>query len=93
MPNPLRSIAVTVEEAEPGAFVWRLIEHDGTAWTPLDVAPRSSRSYAKSMAAGLVALQALIDDYDIGPREAARREPAAARGNALSKPFGFGMLK
>lgn len=93
MSNQLRSIAVTVEEAEPGAFVWRLLEHDGTGWTPLDMASRSVGSYAKSMAAGLVALQVLIDDVEVGPRRAVCAVLAADHGNPSSKPFGFGTLK
>ncbi|RZI65520.1 hypothetical protein [Variovorax guangxiensis] len=93
MSNQMRSIAVTVEETKPGVFLWRLLEHDGAEWTPLDVASRSVRSYAESMAAGLVALQALIDDFDVGPRQAAPPLAAEADANPLSKPFGFGTLK
>lgn len=89
----LRSIAVTVEEREPGSFVWRLLEHASGEWTSLDVARRSSTSYAKSMAAGLLALQALIEDLDAGPREEATAEEPKAGANPLASPFGFGTLK
>jgi hypothetical protein len=93
MDTLLRAIAITVEEEEPGAFVWRLLEREGTEWTSLDTASRSVGSYAKSMAAGLAALQALIDDFDAGPREEVRTRPSTGHRNASAKPFGFGTLK
>jgi hypothetical protein len=80
----LRSIAVTVEEAEEGGFVWLLLEQD-VDWTPLKRAERPTKSYAKAMADGLFALQALITDLDLGPRE-----PEVDVTSAKHKTFGFG---
>jgi hypothetical protein len=80
----LRNIAVTVEEPETGEFEWMLLEQ-GVEWAPLKRAERPSASYAKAMAAGLLALQDMIDDLDAGPREAEIEVPQAKR-----TPFGFG---
>lgn len=89
MPGALRAIAVTVEEPEPGAFVWVLLEQ-GVDWAPLR-AGRPSKSYATAMANGLLALQGLIDDLETGPREP-EAERAPAKKHATFG-FGFGVLK
>ena len=93
MATLLRSIAVTVDETTPGAFVWRLLEHTAGDWTPLDAAQGPSGSYSESMAAGLLALQALIDDLDAGPRDEGHTEAPPPRSDPLARPFGFGTLK
>ena len=80
----LRSIAVSVEEVEPGAFEWVLFEQ-GIEWSLLKRANRPTVSYAKAMAAGLLALQGMIDDLDAGPREQETEERAPKRAT-----FGFG---
>lgn len=85
----LRSIAVTVEEAAPGAFEWVLLERD-MDWAPLHRAKRPVASYAKAMAAGLMALQDMVDDLDAGPREA---ELDAQPPRRATFGFGFGGLK
>lgn len=85
----LRSIAVTVEEGAPGAFEWVLLERD-IEWAPLHRAKRPAASYAKAMAAGLLALQDLIDDLDAGPREV---EAHAQPPKRATFGFGFGGLK
>lgn len=89
MAGALRAIAVTVEEPEPGAFVWVLVEQ-GVGWATLSQAERSSPSYAKAMANGLLALQDLIEDLEIGPRVPEAAHSAAERA---SFGFGFGALK
>lgn len=86
--SSLRSIAVTVEEVEPGAFDWLLLEH-GDEWTVLMRSKRSTASYAKAMAAGLMALQEMVDDLDAGPRE---EEAKAAPARRATFGFGFGSL-
>jgi len=93
MSAPLRPIAVTVEESAPGVFVWRLLEHTDADWASLDVAARGSNSYAKAMASGLLALQALVDDLDAGPRDEVLIGAPPARDSPLARPFGFGTLK
>ena len=85
----LRSIAVSVEEVEPGAFEWVLIER-GIEWSLLKRAKRPTASCAKAMAAGLLALQGMIDDLDAGPREEETGERAPKRATF---GFGFGGLK
>ncbi|CAA2109343.1 hypothetical protein [Variovorax paradoxus] len=69
----LRRIAVHVDEPRPGKFEWVLNEAlspSSESWTPLDRAKRPVDSYRKAMALGLLALQALVDDLDAGPRAA-----------------------
>lgn len=84
MAGPLRAIAVTVEEPEPGAFFWVLLEQ-GLEWEELSRDERSLKSYAKAMSSGLSALQDLIDNLDVGPRE-----PEAERKSSKRATFGFG---
>lgn len=85
----LRSIAVSVEEVERGDFEWVLFEH-GVEWTLLKRANRPTASYSKAMAAGLLALQGLIEDLDAGPREERAKEQPPKRATF---GFGFGGLK
>lgn len=85
----LRSIAVTVEEATPGAFEWVLLER-GVEWAALSRAKRPVASYGVAMAAGLRALQDMVDDLDAGPREVQADAEAPKRATF---GFGFGGLK
>lgn len=85
----LRSIAVTVEEPVPGEFEWVLLER-GIDWAPLHRTKRPVATYAKAMAAGLLALQDLVDDLDAGPRDA---EADAQPPRRATFGFGFGGLK
>ncbi|KQP02136.1 hypothetical protein [Pseudorhodoferax sp. Leaf265] len=78
----LRHIAVHVEEPRGGRFVWVLTERRGDDWQPLDRAGTAVRSYQRAMAEGLLALQQLVDDLDLGPRadedaDADAEDPAA----------------
>jgi hypothetical protein len=84
----LRHIAVTVEEPEIGQFKWGLLEQ-GTEWAAFRRSKRPAASYAKAMAAGLLALQEMVDDLDAGPRE----EAMQARPLRPRFGFGFGGLK
>jgi hypothetical protein len=86
--NALRSISITVDEPEPGAYFWQLLEYNGLDWEQLQFSERPAKTYAKAMADGLLALQALIDDLDVGPRDA-EEEPARPGKKLL---FGFGGL-
>lgn len=78
MPSTLRTIAVHVEEPAPGRFAWVLTERSGTRWTELETAPEPVDTYRLAMADGLLALQALATNLDIGPREEQAEEDAAA---------------
>lgn len=89
MAGALRAIAVTVEEPEPGAFVWVLLEQE-SEWAQLSQAEKARGSYAQAMADGLLALQDLIEDLEIGPRMPELRHSPAERA---SFGFGFGGLK
>lgn len=88
MTGALRHIAVTVEEPEVGEFEWVLLEQ-GAEWATFRRARRPAASYAKAMAAGLLALQEMVDDLAAGPRE----ETAKAHPSRPRFGFGFGGLK
>jgi hypothetical protein len=66
--SSIRLIAVHVEEPKPGKFVWVLTERGGREWKPVDRGRKSVNSYRKAMADGLLALQSMVEDLDIGPR-------------------------
>lgn len=97
----LRHIAVHVEEPRSGRFVWVLTERHADDWQPLERAGTAQRSYRHAMAEGLLALQHMVDDLDIGPRadaqasvvlpeEARVAEPARAAAPDKGAYFGFG---
>lgn len=104
MPTPLRPIALHVEEPAEGDFRWVLTERDARGrWAGLDRASAPAGTYRQAMADGLLALQALVDDLDTGPRKAvddradadpdADAEDGPADGGAGPKRrtlFGFG---
>ncbi len=89
MAGALRHIAVTVEEPDAGEFEWVLLEQ-GVEWTAVKRAKRPTASYAKAMAAGLLALQEIVEDLDAGPREEKLEAVPAKRAQF---GFGFGGLK
>ena len=68
MPS-LRHIAVYVEEPKPGRFAWVLAELKGRNWRQLERSDAPVASYKAAMADGLLALQAVVEDLDVGPRE------------------------
>ena len=67
--SSLRSVAVTVLEDSKGAYRWRLVELEEDNWRLLRQQPRAMKTYKAAMAAGLVELQAMVEDLDVGPRE------------------------
>lgn len=68
--SALRRLAIYVEEPEPGRFEWVLGELDGEDRIVVQQrAPRAVGSYKTAMANGLTALQRLVEDLDVGPRE------------------------
>jgi hypothetical protein len=103
MADQLRSLAVTVEEPRAGDFVWVLGERAGESWQTLKRGRAPQATYREAMAAGLLVLQGMVDDLDIGPRvetgqedaaapaepDASRKDPAVAGRKRL---FGFGPL-
>ncbi len=71
MPTLLRPIALHVEESAEGDFRWVLDERDARGrWAELDRSAAPAGTYRQAMADGLLALQALAEDLDIGPRKA-----------------------
>lgn len=97
MPAALRHIAVHVEEPRPRDFRWVLTEQEGDAWRPIGKATAADATYQEAMAHGLLALQALVDDLDAGPRRAAADAAAPRQASqerdelpATSGFFGFG---
>ena len=95
----LRPIAVSVEEPVAGQFRWLLSERGSEGvWSQLRRAPQPVSSYRQAMAEGLMALEAMIDDLEIGPRSPAGPQPAPPRSDAPRHPtrapkpgfFGFG---
>ncbi|SDH70607.1 hypothetical protein [Variovorax sp. OV700] len=96
MPS-LRSIAVTVFEDKEGAFRWRLVELGEEGWQVLGQQARSMKTYKAAMAGGLVELQQMIEDLDVGPREdESEPEPEleeAKKKSGAAFGFGFGLPK
>lgn len=86
--SSLRRIAVYVDEPEPGWFAWALIEADEGAsiWAQIERADEWVAATRKRWLTGLLVLQQMIDDLDIGPRD----EPPVAAKKPKGSPFGFG---
>ncbi|RYF47336.1 MAG: hypothetical protein EOO27_37670 [Comamonadaceae bacterium] len=79
----LRPIALHVDEPHQGDFVWVLIERKSPqSWTEIDRATSAARTYKEAMADGLGALQAMVDDLDVGPRQTVRGAAKPAEGSA-----------
>lgn len=78
MTQRLRPLAITVDEPSAGSYRWRIVERvaDSEEWSELQAAPKNFKTYSKAMAAGLVALQALITDLDDGPRDDGKTDAA-----------------
>ena len=76
----LRHIAVHVEEPDPGNFAWVLTERKGGgSWRELDKCTAPLATYQAAMAAGLVVLQAMVGDLDVGPRAEEAAPPGGAK--------------
>ena len=71
---PLRSLALTVEEARPGEFRWRILESQGSSLEFKSVAcsDMSFAAYDTALATGYGELQRFIGtDLQYGPRSEA----------------------
>lgn len=76
--EPLRALALTVEEAGPGEFRWRILERRSASapYESLCCAESTFTAYDTALATGYGELQRLIGpDLQYGPRA----EPAASR--------------
>lgn len=67
--NHLRQIALTVDEPDPGEFVWLLIEskEDAREYGELAAAPEPFDSYMAALQAGFKELERLVNGRN-GPR-------------------------
>jgi len=94
MHGALRKLAVTVGEKEPDAFRWEVVEllPDGT-WEVVEAGRQRLQSYHLAMAEGLLALQNLVPDLDLGPREPVQEAEGKARAPGKVFGFGFGLPK
>ena len=70
--HPLRQIALTVQELEPGEYYWVLLEavddviHDALPYQPMEAANEPFATYSNALVAGVAALRRMGPD---GPRE------------------------
>lgn len=94
MHGALRKLAVTVSEDRSRAFRWEVVEllPDGD-WKVLAAAERPARSYHVAMADGLLALQRMVPDLDLGPREPTQDVEGGTRRARNTFGFGFGLPK
>lgn len=78
----LRRIAVFVDEPDPGAFYWVIIEStdDAAIWTDLEAAEESKTTWGEAFAAGNQALLKLVPDQKLGPRGTGEDENASPVG-------------
>ncbi len=87
--EPLRSLALTVEETAPGEFRWRLLERPlrAQAFESLAVSDRSFVAYDSALAAGYGELQRLIGpDLQYGPRAEAGAQVALFEASPTPAP-------
>lgn len=76
--EPLRAYALTVEEAAPGEFKWRILENQGSrsVFESVCCSETTFAAYDTALATGYGELQRLIGpDLQFGPR----REPQASK--------------
>ena len=110
MVSDLRLLAVHVEEPKPRSFEWVIMERGSRdQWAELDRAAKGLSTYKGAMSSGLIALEKMIDDLNVGPRREAKlgsdppQAPASAQSDhdvssPASKPkdaayFGFGPVR
>jgi len=83
---PLRRLAIHVEEPRRGAFQWILSEvEEAATLVEVERAKSPAKTYRQAIADGLLALQAMVDDFDIGPRSQQKVE-AAPSARATQAP-------
>lgn len=66
----LRSLAITVDELDPGSYCWSLLEApaDSVAFSVLSTSTISYPSYDAALAAGVEVLRSTCSDLGAGPR-------------------------
>ena len=86
---PLRSLALTVEEAGPGEFRWRILESQGSpaVFESAACSDMSFAAYDTALATGYGELQRFIGpDLQYGPRSEADSATEFIRISPLSQP-------
>ncbi|MBV7542679.1 hypothetical protein [Acidovorax sp. sic0104] len=73
MADPLRLLAIHVAEPDPGKFEWVITERVNDQWIEIERAEDGYKTYKAAMASGLVALEEMVSDLDVGPRKVAER--------------------
>jgi hypothetical protein len=78
MTDHLRSIAVKVDEPEPGAFHWVLVEstQDPALFNEVAVSPEPYDNWLLALVGGVEALQRMAKDSSRGPRASGEDENA-----------------
>lgn len=68
--NRLRSLAITVDEPDPGCFCWTVMEApaDSSNFSVLSTSSLSYPSYDSALSAGVEALRDSCVDLGAGPR-------------------------
>ena len=101
MADVLRLLAVHVAEPDPGQFEWVITECvNEDQWKEIGRAKDGYKTYKAAMASGLVALEEMISDLDVGPRRDAEQtdqpqtppegkvQPAPPDGKDAASPKG-----
>ena len=101
MADVLRLLAVHVAEPDPGMFEWVITERvNEDQWKEIDRAKEGYKTYKTAMASGLMALEEMIADLDVGPRRDAEQtdrphipaegsvQPATSDGKDAASPKG-----
>ena len=101
MADVLRLLAVHVAEPDPGQFEWVITERvNEDDWEEIDRAEDGYKTYRAALASGLVALEEMISDLDVGPRKAPElsdesqtqhedtAKPAPSDGKGAASPKG-----
>ena len=87
------SLAVHVAEPDPGMFEWVITERVNEDQWKESIAPRKdTKTYKTAMASGLMALEEMIADLDVGPRRDAeqtdRQQTPPKEGFSQRHPMG-----
>ena len=87
MADVLRLLAIHVAEPDPGAFEWVITERVNDQWKEIDRAEDVFETYQTAMARGLVALEAMISNLDVGPRrDLEQNDTPQARAGGTAQP-------
>lgn len=80
-PKPA-SVAVFIDEPDPGDFYWVLVEStgDATIWVDLEAAQEPQATWSAAFKAGNKALLKLVADRKVGPRAPIEDENASPVG-------------